>query len=65
VDALVPQPFVLIGTSMDGIIAMAYAAGHKARLKRGELVAVPAVGHAPTLVEPAALAAIERFIAAV
>lgn len=32
-DALVPQPFVLIGTSMGGIIAMAYAAQHKDRLR--------------------------------
>ena len=33
VDVLVPQPFVLIGTSMGGIIAMAYAAQHPARLR--------------------------------
>jgi len=32
-DALVPGPFVLIGTSMGGIIAMAYAANHAARLR--------------------------------
>ena len=32
-DALVPGPFVLIGTSMGGIIAMAYAAQHAARLR--------------------------------
>jgi pimeloyl-ACP methyl ester carboxylesterase len=33
-------------------------------LPHGELVAVPGVGHAPTLMEPAALAALERFLGA-
>jgi esterase len=31
-------------------------------LPRGELVAVPAIGHAPTLVEPVVLAALDRFL---
>ena len=31
-------------------------------LRHGELVAVPGVGHAPTLMEPVALAALERFL---
>ena len=31
-------------------------------LPHGELVAVPGVGHAPTLMEPVALAALERFL---
>ena len=34
-------------------------------LPKGELVAVPGVGHAPTLVEPAVLAALDRFLTAV
>jgi pimeloyl-ACP methyl ester carboxylesterase len=34
-------------------------------LPQGELVAVPGVGHAPTLVEPQAVAALDRFLAAV
>ena len=33
-------------------------------LPQAELVAVPGVGHAPTLMEPVALAALERFLAA-
>src|SRR5262245_24609697 len=33
-------------------------------LPHGELVAVPGVGHAPTLMEPVALAALERFLGA-
>ena len=32
-------------------------------LPRGELVAVPGVGHAPTLVEPVVLTALDRFLA--
>jgi len=32
-------------------------------LSDGELVTVPGVGHAPTLVEPAVVAALERFLA--
>jgi pimeloyl-ACP methyl ester carboxylesterase len=31
-------------------------------LPRGELVRVPGIGHAPTLVEPVALAALDRFL---
>ena len=31
-------------------------------LPHGELVAVSGVGHAPTLAEPVALAALERFL---
>ncbi len=31
-------------------------------LPRGELVRVPGIGHAPTLVEPAVLAALDRFL---
>lgn len=33
-------------------------------LPHGELVAVPGIGHAPTLVEPVVLAALDRFLAA-
>jgi pimeloyl-ACP methyl ester carboxylesterase len=33
-------------------------------LPHGELVAVPGVGHAPTLMEPTALAALERILSA-
>jgi pimeloyl-ACP methyl ester carboxylesterase len=33
-------------------------------MPRGELVAVPGVGHAPTLMEPVALAALARFLEA-
>jgi hypothetical protein len=31
-------------------------------LPRGELVTVPGIGHAPTLVEPVVLAALDRLL---
>jgi pimeloyl-ACP methyl ester carboxylesterase len=31
-------------------------------LPRGELIRVPGVGHAPTLIEPVVLAALDRFL---
>jgi len=31
-------------------------------LPHGELVRVPGIGHAPTLVEPVVLAALDRFL---
>ena len=33
-------------------------------LPKSQLVAVPGVGHAPTLVEPVVLAALDRFLTA-
>jgi hypothetical protein len=33
-------------------------------LPQAELIAVPGVGHAPTLMEPVALAALARFLGA-
>jgi hypothetical protein len=36
-----------------------------AALPKGELVGVSGVGHAPTLVEPSVLAALDRLLAAV
>ena len=33
-------------------------------LPRGELVPVPGIGHAPTLVEPVVLATLDRFLEA-
>jgi pimeloyl-ACP methyl ester carboxylesterase len=32
-------------------------------LEQGELVTIPAIGHAPTLDEPEAIAAIDRLLA--
>jgi pimeloyl-ACP methyl ester carboxylesterase len=55
---------VIWGTDSD-VLSEAQAKRMTETLPRGELVAVPGVGHAPTLVEPAALSAIDRLLAAV
>src|SRR5438067_9420519 len=55
---------VIWGTDSD-VLSEAQARRMVEALPKGELVAVPGVGHAPTLVEPAALAALERLLAAV
>jgi pimeloyl-ACP methyl ester carboxylesterase len=55
---------VIWGTDSD-VLSEAQAVRMVEALPKGELVAVPGVGHAPTLVEPAALAAPERLVAAV
>ena len=52
---------VVWGTDSD-VLSEAQARRMVDTLPRGELVAVPGVGHAPTLVEPVVLAALERFL---
>jgi esterase len=52
---------VVWGTESD-ILSEAQARRMVQVLPRGELVAVPGVGHAPTLVEPVVLTALERFL---
>jgi pimeloyl-ACP methyl ester carboxylesterase len=61
--ALACPALVVWGTDSD-VLSEAQAGRMVATLPRGELVAVPGVGHAPTLVEPAVLTALERFLAA-
>ncbi len=51
---------VVWGTDSD-VISEEQAKRMVATLPKGELVVVPGVGHAPTLVEPAVVAALERF----
>jgi pimeloyl-ACP methyl ester carboxylesterase len=55
---------VVWGTDSD-VLLEAQARRMAETLPRGELVAVPGVGHAPTLVEPESLSALERLLAAV
>lgn len=50
------------GTDSD-VLSEAQAKRMAEMLPKGELVAVPGVGHAPTLVEPPVLAALERSLA--
>jgi pimeloyl-ACP methyl ester carboxylesterase len=52
---------VVWGTDSD-VISEAQARRMIETLPKGELLAVPGVGHAPSLVEPAALAGLERFL---
>ena len=51
------------GTESD-VLSEAQAKRMAETLPRGELVTVPGVAHAPTLVEPVVLAALERFLGA-
>jgi pimeloyl-ACP methyl ester carboxylesterase len=55
---------VVWGTDSD-VLSEAQAKRMAAALPKGELVGVPGVGHAPTLVEPSVLAALDRLLAAV
>jgi pimeloyl-ACP methyl ester carboxylesterase len=52
---------VIWGTDSD-VLSEAQARRMVATLPNGELVPVPGVGHAPTMIEPAALTAIQRVI---
>jgi pimeloyl-ACP methyl ester carboxylesterase len=52
---------VVWGTTSD-VLSEAQARRMVDALPHGELVAVPGVGHAPTLVEPVVLSALERFL---
>jgi pimeloyl-ACP methyl ester carboxylesterase len=52
---------VVWGTDSD-VLSEAQARRMVETLPKGELVSVPGVGHAPTLVEPAVVAALGRFL---
>jgi pimeloyl-ACP methyl ester carboxylesterase len=54
---------VVWGTDSD-VLSETQARKMVETLPKGELVSVPGVGHAPTLVEPVVLAALERFLPA-
>jgi pimeloyl-ACP methyl ester carboxylesterase len=55
---------VVWGTDSD-VLSEAQAKRMTAALPKGELVSVPGVGHAPTLVEPPVLAALDRLLGSV
>jgi pimeloyl-ACP methyl ester carboxylesterase len=52
---------VVWGTDSD-VLSEAQARRMVETLPKGELSAIPAVGHAPSLVEPASLAGLEHFL---
>ena len=58
-------PTVVIWGRDSDVLGEAQARRMAATLPRGELVAVPGAGHAPTLVEPPVLAALDRLLAAI
>ena len=62
-QALSCPTLVVWGTESD-VLSEAQAQRMVDTLPRGELVRVPGIGHAPTLVEPQSLAALERFLGA-
>jgi pimeloyl-ACP methyl ester carboxylesterase len=55
-------PTMVIWGMQSDVLSEAQARRMLEVLPRGELVAVPGVGHAPTLVEPVVLAALEGFL---
>lgn len=60
--ARVPCPTLVVWGTDSDVLSESQACRMVAALPRGELVTVPGVGHSPTLVEPVAQAALERFL---
>jgi pimeloyl-ACP methyl ester carboxylesterase len=55
-------PTLVVWGSDSDVLSEAQARRMVDTLPRGELVQVPGIGHAPTLVEPVVLAALDRFL---
>lgn len=64
-DALGDAPVTILRGELSDILSETTAREMQARLPNVELVTVPQVGHAPTLTEPPAIAAIDRLLARV
>jgi pimeloyl-ACP methyl ester carboxylesterase len=60
--AALPCPALVVWGTESDVLSEAQARRMVEALPHGELVAVPGVGHAPTLVEPVVLAALDRFV---
>jgi pimeloyl-ACP methyl ester carboxylesterase len=60
-----PCPTLVVWGTDSDVLSEAQARRMVETLPKGKLVAVPGVGHAPTLVEPAVLGALDRFLAEV
>ncbi len=63
IDAMQGKPVLIVRGERSDILSVGTAEKMLARLPKGELVTVPGIGHAPTLEEPEAVAAIERLLA--
>ena len=59
-----PCPTLVVWGMESDVLSEAQARRMVEILPHGELVAVPGVGHAPTLMEPVVLAALERLLGA-
>jgi esterase len=57
-----PCPTLVIWGTDSDVLSEEQALRMVETLPKGQLVSVPGVGHAPTLMEPAALSALERFL---
>ena len=55
-------PTLVVWGSDSDVLSEAQARRMVDALPRGELVTVPGIGHAPTLVEPVVLAALDRLL---
>lgn len=62
-EALAGRPVLILRGTLSDLFMPAVAAEMARRLPEAELVEIGGVGHAPTLEEPAAVAAIERLLA--
>jgi pimeloyl-ACP methyl ester carboxylesterase len=60
----IPCPTLVVWGRESDVLSEAQARRMVDVLPQAELVTVPSVGHAPTLMEPVALAALERFLGA-
>ena len=65
IDALKGKPALLLRGELSDVLSAKTHAAMAERLPGSEAVTIPRVGHAPTLDEPAAVAAIERLLAKV
>lgn len=64
-DAFGAKPVLVVRGERSDILSAKTAEKMRARLPNGELVTLPGIGHAPTLEEPEAFAAVERLLAKV
>ncbi|MBA3897408.1 MAG: alpha/beta hydrolase [Sphingomonadaceae bacterium] len=65
IDALAAAPALILRGALSDVLGEATLAEMRRRLPLAEAVSVPHVGHAPTLDEPEAAAAIDRLLARV
>ena len=64
-EALAGRPLLLLRGELSAILSRDTAEAMQRRVPELEVVTIPRTGHAPTLAEPAALAAIDRLLARV